>query len=96
MLCQIQYWFFYAVGFELKEVNIELEVLLMGQLPDTKALSEVVVTGTGALPKKKNLTAVESIFFEKLPAAPTASIDQALVENSMRRLVLWMVIPAHR
>lgn len=47
---------------------------------DSKALSEVVVTGTGVATSKKKLgIAVESISADKLPAAPTASIDQALV-----------------
>lgn len=72
---------FSAVGFELKEVNIGTgSVINVSLVPDTKALSEVVVTGTGAATTKRKLaTAVESISSEKLPAAPTASIDQALV-----------------
>ncbi len=47
---------------------------------DIKGLSEVVVTGTGAATSKRKLAiAVETISADKLPAAPTASIDQALV-----------------
>jgi outer membrane receptor protein involved in Fe transport len=43
-------------------------------------MSEVVVTGTGAATSKRKLAiAVESISADKLPAAPTATIDQALV-----------------
>ncbi len=43
-------------------------------------LSEVVVTGTGvATDRRKLAIAVESITGDKLPQAPNASIDQALV-----------------
>src|SRR5436190_9598107 len=55
----------------------ELDVKLV---QDTKALSEVVVTGTGVATSKRKLgIAVESVSADKLPQAPTASIDQALV-----------------
>ena len=54
-----------------------LEILLT---QDTKALSEVVVTGVGVATSKRKLgISVESISADKLPQAPTASIDQALV-----------------
>lgn len=54
-------------------LNITLEV-------DSKALSEVVVTGIGTATSKRKLgIAVESVSADKLPPAPTASIDQALV-----------------
>ncbi len=47
---------------------------------DVTQLSEIVVTGTGvATDRKKLAIAVESITAEKLPIAPTASIDQALI-----------------
>jgi hypothetical protein len=47
---------------------------------DTKSLNEVVVTGVGAATSKRHLgIAVETVSADKLPAAPTASIDQALV-----------------
>ncbi len=47
---------------------------------DSKSLSEVVVTGTGVATSKRKLgISVESISADKLPQAPTASIDQALV-----------------
>jgi TonB-linked SusC/RagA family outer membrane protein len=49
---------------------------------DTKALSEVVVTGVGVATSKKKLAfAVESVSTEHLPKVATASIDQALVGN---------------
>jgi outer membrane receptor protein involved in Fe transport len=47
---------------------------------DVKQLSEIVVTGTGVATEKRKLAiAVESVSSKDLPAAPTASIDQALV-----------------
>ncbi|MBE7170561.1 MAG: SusC/RagA family TonB-linked outer membrane protein [Williamsia sp.] len=47
---------------------------------DTRALSEVVVTGVGVATSKKKLgISVESVTADKLPAAPTASVDQALI-----------------
>jgi TonB-linked SusC/RagA family outer membrane protein len=68
-----------AVGFEVKEVKAAtgLNVSLVSEL---RNLSEVVVTGTGVATSRKKLgIAVESITSDKLPATPTASIDQALV-----------------
>ena len=48
--------------------------------PDSKSLSEVVVTGVGVATSKRKLgISVESISGDKLPQTPTASIDQALV-----------------
>ena len=70
-----------AIGFKTIEIatrndnsfTIVLEV-------DNVALSEVVITGTGVATSKKKLgISVESITADKLPPAPTASIDQALV-----------------
>lgn len=47
---------------------------------DAKSLSEVVVTGVGVATSKKKLAiSVESVTSDKLPAAPTASVDQALI-----------------
>ena len=47
---------------------------------DSRQLSEIVVTGVGVATDKRKLgIAVESITAAKLPAAPSASIDQALV-----------------
>ena len=70
-----------AVGFESFEVNIGAQTNIGVTLAlDTKAMSEVVVTGTGAATSRRKLAiAVESISADKMPAAPTASVDQALV-----------------
>lgn len=68
-----------AIGFETHEVAATPNVSV-SMTADIKGLSEVVVTGTGAATTKRKLAiAVESISADKLPAAPTASIDQALV-----------------
>jgi len=46
----------------------------------SQSLSEVVVTGVGVATSKKKLgISVESITADKLPAEPTAFVDQALV-----------------
>ena len=70
-----------AIGFESKELNIGNESTVTVALAlDNKALSEVVVTGTGVATSKKKLgISVESVTSDKLPPAPTASVDQALV-----------------
>jgi len=70
-----------AVGYEEKEMNIGSNTTIAAQLlQDTRAMSEVVVTGTGAATTKRRIAiAVESVTADKLPAAPTASVDQALV-----------------
>ena len=68
-----------SIGFETVEVKPAASVAVKLVL-DTKSLNEVIVTGTGSgTSKKKVAIAVESITADKLPAAPTASIDQALV-----------------
>src|SRR6185436_10793284 len=68
-----------AIGFETQEVAATPNVSV-SMTADIKGLSEVVVTGTGAATSKRKLAiAVESISADKLPAAPTATIDQALV-----------------
>ena len=55
-------------------------VLDIKLIADAKALSEVVVTGVGVATSKRKLgISVESVSADKLPQAPTASIDQALV-----------------
>ncbi len=55
-------------------------VLDIKLVADTKALSEVVVTGVGVATSKRKLgISVEAISADKLPQTPTASIDQALV-----------------
>lgn len=70
-----------AVSYETKELNIgSLTNLSFQLLIDAKGISEVVVTGTGAATSRKKIAiSVESITADKLPASPTASIDQALV-----------------
>lgn len=69
-----------AVGFEDKEVKAASSPMTIQLNPDVKALSEVVVTGTGVATSKKKLgISVESITADKLPQAPTSSISQALV-----------------
>ncbi len=70
-----------AVGYETQEINIGSSANVGIQLVlDTRAMSEVVVTGTGAATSKKRLSfAVESITADKLPATPTADVGSALV-----------------
>ncbi|HXB96023.1 MAG TPA: SusC/RagA family TonB-linked outer membrane protein [Puia sp.] len=70
-----------AIGYETKEVRVGTSTSLTIVLnTDTKSLSEVVVTGVGVATSKKKLGIdVQSVTADKLPAAPTASIDQALV-----------------
>lgn len=47
---------------------------------NAQSLSEVVVTGVGVATSKKKLgISVESVTADKLPPAPTASVDQALI-----------------
>jgi TonB-linked SusC/RagA family outer membrane protein len=68
-----------AIGYETKEVPSS-EAASIVLKTDTRSLSEVVVTGTGTATSKKKLgISVESVSADKLPAAPTASIDQALI-----------------
>ncbi len=72
---------FSFIGFQTQEVAIgdrAVVDLSLGQ--DVKQLSEIVVTGTGVATEKRKLAiAVESVAADKLPQAPTASVDQALV-----------------
>jgi len=70
-----------AVGYESTDLNIGSSTTVSVTLAvDTKAMSEVVVTGTGVATNKRKLAiSVESITSDKLPAAPAGSIDQALV-----------------
>ncbi|AKD53966.1 SusC/RagA family TonB-linked outer membrane protein [Spirosoma radiotolerans] len=72
---------FSFVGVVTQEVKVgnesEINVSLVS---DSRQLSEVVVTGVGVATSKAKLgIAVESVSAKDLPAAPTASIDQALV-----------------
>ncbi|HXB06161.1 MAG TPA: SusC/RagA family TonB-linked outer membrane protein [Puia sp.] len=69
-----------AIGYETKEVRVTGSTLTVTLNTDSKSLSEVVVTGVGVATSKRKLgIAVESVTADKLPPAPTASIDQALV-----------------
>ena len=69
-----------SLGYENKEVSVGSGELTIQLNPDTKSLSEVVVTGTGtATSKRKIAFAVESVSSEQLPKGGTASIDNALV-----------------
>ncbi len=68
-----------AVGFVTQEaapadnVSVTLKT-------DVNTLAEVVVTGLGVATSRKRIgISVESISSNKLPAAPTASVDQALI-----------------
>jgi TonB-linked SusC/RagA family outer membrane protein len=70
-----------GIGYTPKEVKIGGSTTLTIQLnTDSRSLSEVVVTGVGTATSKRKLgIAVQSVSADKLPAAPTASIDQALI-----------------
>ncbi|MFT4032403.1 MAG: SusC/RagA family TonB-linked outer membrane protein [Siphonobacter sp.] len=72
---------FSFVGMVSQEAEIGSQSVIDIRLAsDAKSLTEVVVTGTGTATSKKKLgIAVESITSDKLPATPTASIDQALI-----------------
>ncbi len=68
------------IGFENQEVSAKSSNLLVKMVTDTKALSEVVVTGVGVATSKKKLAiAVEAITADKMPAVPTVDIGSALV-----------------
>ena len=70
-----------VIGYNSQSVKIAgLTNLDIKLSQDQKSLSEVVVTGIGvATDKRKVAISVESITADKLPAAPSASLDQALV-----------------
>lgn len=72
---------FSFIGFQTMEVSIGNKQVVDVQLSaDVTQLSEIVITGTGVATEKRKLAiSVESVTAEKLPQAPTASIDQALV-----------------
>ena len=68
-----------AAGFESKTVAASANVVIKLAV-SINSLNEVVVTGTGsAVSKRKLAISVQSINSDKLPATPSASIDQALV-----------------
>ncbi len=69
-----------SVGYETRVVKAETAIIKVVLPVETKSLSEIVVTGIGTATSKRKLgIAVESVTSDKLPAAPSASIDQALV-----------------
>jgi len=69
-----------SLGYDTKEVKASSEPITISLSTDVKALSEVVVTGVGVATSKRKLgIVVDNITAENLPAAPTASIDQALI-----------------
>src|ERR1700754_453840 len=69
-----------AIGYENKEIKATEGALTIVLNTDSRSLSEVVVTGVGVATSKKKLgIAIESVTADKLPPAPTASIDQALI-----------------
>ncbi|HMI68262.1 MAG TPA: TonB-dependent receptor plug domain-containing protein, partial [Cyclobacteriaceae bacterium] len=72
---------FSFIGLQTAEVSIgERSVVDVSLMLDVKQLSEIIVTGTGVgVEKRKLAIAVESVNAEQLPAAPTASVDQALI-----------------
>lgn len=70
---------FSSVGFLPRSLPVENGATISMDV-DARALSEVVVTGTGVATSRKKLgISVESITADKLPPVPNASIDQALV-----------------
>ena len=71
---------FSAVGFETKEVSPGQGTVQVQLGQDTRAMSEVVVTGVGIATSKKRLAfSVESITTDKTTPVPTASVDEFLV-----------------
>ena len=69
-----------GVGFETKEVSADEGNLPIQLGVDTRAMSEVVVTGVGVATSKRKLgISVEAISGDKLPQVPSSSIDQALI-----------------
>ena len=68
-----------SLGFEAQSLPIT-DNLAISLKTDPNALSEVVVTGVGVATSKKKIgISVETIGADKLPAAPTSSISQALI-----------------
>ena len=72
---------FSFIGLQTQEIPIgDRTVVDISLGLDVTQLNEVVVTGTGvATDRRKLAISVESVKSADLPAAPTASIDQALV-----------------
>ena len=72
---------FTYIGYQTQDVSIPSSNLMIVRLRvDATQLSEVVVTGVGVATSRAKLgVAVESVSAKDLPAASSASIDQALV-----------------
>jgi TonB-linked SusC/RagA family outer membrane protein len=72
---------FSFIGLQTQEVAVgDRSVVDVTLALDVTQLSEVVVTGAGIATDKKKLgIAVEAISADRLPATPSASIDQALI-----------------
>ncbi|MCU0337672.1 MAG: carboxypeptidase-like regulatory domain-containing protein [Sediminibacterium sp.] len=72
---------FSFIGLKTSEVVVgERTVIDVSLSLDVTQLSEVVVTGVGVATERRKLAiSVESVSSDKLPQAPTASLDQALV-----------------
>jgi TonB-dependent starch-binding outer membrane protein SusC len=72
---------FSSIGYTSQTVKVKVGQPVTVSLDyDSKSLNEVVVTGVGVATSKKKLAiSVESVTSDKLPAAPTASVDQALI-----------------
>ncbi|MCJ8211258.1 SusC/RagA family TonB-linked outer membrane protein [Mucilaginibacter sp. RS28] len=71
---------FSFIGYTTVEVPINGSIVNAKLVTNNKQLNEVVVTGAGVATSKARLgISVESVSAKDLPAAPTASIDQALV-----------------
>jgi TonB-linked SusC/RagA family outer membrane protein len=72
---------FSFIGLATQEVPVgDRSVVDVSLTMDVKQLSEVVVTGSGVATDRRKLgIAVEAITADRLPATPSASIDQALI-----------------
>src|SRR5258706_1344800 len=72
---------FSFIGLQTTEIPIgDRSIVDVSLTLDVKQLSEIIVPGTGVAVEKRILAiSVESVNAEQLPAAPTASIDQALI-----------------
>jgi TonB-dependent starch-binding outer membrane protein SusC len=72
---------FSFIGLRTEEIPVgDKSVLDVALALDATQLTEVIVTGTGVATERTKIAfAVESISSDKLPQAPTASLDQALI-----------------
>lgn len=72
---------FSSIGFISRSITVTAGTPVAVQMEiDTKALSEIVVTGTGVATSKRKLAiAVESITADKLPSTVNADVGSALV-----------------